>query len=232
MTRIRILALLALVGLLVLLPAVAFAQPNAHRFYGTVTLDGAAVSVGSAVAATVGGDSYSTTTTDAAGNYVLTVASADITKNYAGQTVTFTVRGYAATQTGTWAAGGVTNLNLTARTAAPAPAAIALSPATGVPVTTVSGSNFAAGSTVTVTWAGTAVATVPATVTVGGTGTFSAIIAVPTTTAGSYAVRAVDAALNGSRHDFGVAVVACRMGEQRRNQQRLVHHQAEHGARA
>ncbi len=123
MTKIRILALLALVGLLVLWPAVAFAQPNAHRFYGTATLDGTAVSIGSAVAATVGGDTYSTTTTDAAGTYVITVASSDITKSYAGQTVSFTVRGYAATQTATWEVGGVTNLNLTARTALTAPTA-------------------------------------------------------------------------------------------------------------
>ncbi len=38
--------------------------------------------------------------------------------------MTFSVRGYAATQTAAWTAGGVTNLNLTARTAPPAPAAI------------------------------------------------------------------------------------------------------------
>ena len=206
MTKFRILALLALVGLLVLWPAVAFAQPNINIFYGTVTLDGTAPAVGTAVAATVGGDTYSTTTTDAAGTYSLKVASSDITKSYAGQIVTFTVRAYAATQTATWTAGGVTNLNLTARTAPPAPAAITLSPSSGLAATTISGSNFASGSTVTVTWAGTAVATVPATVAVGGTGTFTAIITVPTTTAGAYSVRAADAAGNAATASFTVVV--------------------------
>ena len=112
MTKIRILVLLAVVGLLVLWPAVAFAQPAVHRFYGTARLNGFLVSAG-AVGGTVDADIY-LTTTDATGNYVITVASSDITKSYAGLTVSFSVGGYAANETATWTAGQVTRLDLTA----------------------------------------------------------------------------------------------------------------------
>ena len=39
---------------------------------------------------------------------------------------------------------------------------------------------------------------------------------------------AMDRALDGARHDLGVAVVAIRVAEQRRDHQRLIHHQTEH----
>ena len=38
----------------------------------------------------------------------------------------------------------------------------------------------------------------------------------------------VDRAFDGARHDLGVAVVAIRVADQRRDHQRLIHHQAEH----
>ena len=94
-----------------------------NRFYGTATLDGAPVSIGSAVAAMVGGDTYTTNIMDSSGTYVISIEVARTSKSYAGQTVSFSVRGYAATQTAPWMAGGVTNLNLTALTALTAPTA-------------------------------------------------------------------------------------------------------------
>lgn len=107
-------------GLLVLWPAVAFAQPAVDRFYGTAKLDGVLVPAGTTVAGTIDGDTYSTTA-DAAGNFVLTITQPE-GKSYTGKSVTFTVKGFAATQTATWTAGEVTNLNLTALSAPPTPA--------------------------------------------------------------------------------------------------------------
>lgn len=203
MTKIRILALLAMVSLLVLWPAVAWGQTiPPHRFYGTAKLDGALVPAGTAIAGIIEGDTYSTTA-DATGSYVLTIAQPE-GKAYAGKTVTFTVKGFAAAQTATWEMGGVTKLDLTAVSAPPAPAAITLSPDNGFAATTITGSNFTAGSKVSVTWAGAALATVPAAVTADGAGAFTAIIAIPTDKAGKYTVKATDAAGKAAEASFTV----------------------------
>ncbi|MBU2008960.1 MAG: hypothetical protein KJ624_03805 [Chloroflexi bacterium] len=115
MSRFTILALSVLV-VLITLPTAALAQPMVHRFYGTSTLEGIPPPIGSAVFGTVAGYTYITNTIDASGIYVLDIDQ-PLGRTYSGMTVTFRVRGYDATQTATWTAGGVTNLNLTALSA-------------------------------------------------------------------------------------------------------------------
>jgi len=116
MTKLRVVVLLAVVALL-LFPALAYAQTPPQppcRFYGTVTVDGAAVPAGTVITATVGGDAY-TTTTPAEGygssSYAIKIEEPD-GKNYEGATVTFMIGGSSAKETGTWTLGGNANVNL------------------------------------------------------------------------------------------------------------------------
>lgn len=145
MTKLRVVVLLAVVALL-LLPALALADTPPEppcRFYGTVTVDGAAVADGTVITAMIGGDQL-TTATPAEGYSTSTYAiKIGVDTEYTeGATVTFMIGDRAAAQTGTWAKGGNIEVNLTAGQAGPQAGAI-----TDVQVT-----SLAAGSDPTVDW--------------------------------------------------------------------------------
>src|SRR4030042_6828444 len=111
MTKLRLLALLAVVAF-VLLPAIAVAQGGLQppcRFHGTAQVDGANVADGTVITATIDGDAYTATTT--ASSYAVTIAQPD-GKNYDGKTVTFKIGVDSASQTGTWTIGGNVAVNL------------------------------------------------------------------------------------------------------------------------
>lgn len=115
MTKLRLLALLAVVAL-VLFPAMALAQgPGLPcRFHGTVYVDGVEVADGTVITATVEGDTYTTTTPSVYGDstYWLEIAP-DVGVTYTeGAEITFMIGDQAVTQTGTWEAGGNFELNL------------------------------------------------------------------------------------------------------------------------
>jgi len=124
MNRFKILALLATVALLALLPIGLFAQqPDVpHQFFGTVTMaDGSVAPDGTVVAAWVGGVEADTTTVESsfqAGFYLLRVAAEPGETSFAGQTVTFTVDGVATGDSIPWVSQGTNtaegDLNLTA----------------------------------------------------------------------------------------------------------------------
>ena len=76
-------------------------------------MDGANVGEGVAVTAVVEGALVGSATTTTGGNYVLTITQPE-GKTLDGKTVSFTIKGATATQTGTWIMGEVTNLDLTA----------------------------------------------------------------------------------------------------------------------
>jgi hypothetical protein len=117
MTKLRLLALLAVVAL-VLFPAMAFALGEAPQlpcaFHGTVQVNGQDVADGTVITATIGTDTYTTTTPSAAGasTYSIVIAQPE-GKNYDGLTVTFKIGNATATQTGTWQTGSIVALNLT-----------------------------------------------------------------------------------------------------------------------
>ncbi len=93
-----------------------------NRFYGTVQLDGRAAPAGTTVVAMVGTNTCGRGTVDAFG-YVVDVASAFTQPGCGteGATVSFQVGATRATQTGTFATGAFTQLNLTATTPTPSP---------------------------------------------------------------------------------------------------------------
>jgi hypothetical protein len=145
MTKLRVVVLLAVVALL-LFPALALADTPPEppcRFYGTVTVDGAAVADGTVITAMIGGDQL-TTATPAEGYSTSTYAiKIGVDTEYTeGATVTFMIGDRAAAQTGTWTKGGNIEVNLTAGQAGPQAGAI-----TDVQVT-----SLAAGSDPTVDW--------------------------------------------------------------------------------
>ncbi|MEE8389694.1 MAG: hypothetical protein V3S14_02710 [Anaerolineae bacterium] len=115
MTKLRVLALLAVVAL-VLFPAVAMAQgpglPN--RFHGTVLVDGLDVADGTVITATIDGDEYTATTPSAYGDstYALEIAPAVGTAYTEGAEITFMIGDQSVEQTGAWEAGGNAELNL------------------------------------------------------------------------------------------------------------------------
>jgi len=116
MTKLRLLALLAVVAL-VLFPAIAFAQGGLEppcAFHGTVQVNGANVADGTVITATIGNDTYTTTTSNS--TYRITIAQPE-GKSYAGLSVAFNIGSAAVTQTGTWTIGGDVALNLTKGTA-------------------------------------------------------------------------------------------------------------------
>lgn len=116
MTKVRLLALLAVVAL-VLFPAIAFAQGAPQlpcAFHGTVQVSGANVADGTVITATIGNDTYTATTTTAAGasTYRVVIAQPEL-KSYDGLTATFKIGSDTAKETGTWQMGGNVALNLT-----------------------------------------------------------------------------------------------------------------------
>ena len=145
MTKLRVVVLLAVVALL-LFPALALADTPPEppcRFYGTVTVDGAAVADGTVITAMIEGDQL-TTATPAEGYSTSTYAiKIGVDTEYTeGATVTFMIGDRAAAQTGTWAKGANIEVNLSAGQAGPQAGAI-----TDVQVT-----SLAAGSDPTVDW--------------------------------------------------------------------------------
>ena len=107
----RLLGIIAVVALLVSIPAIASAQENPpQRFYGTVEIGGEAPEAGTMVAAIIGNETIGEATTDAMGNYVLTTRSR---ASYQGQVVNFTIDGEMARQSARWRQGGIDLLNLT-----------------------------------------------------------------------------------------------------------------------
>ena len=112
MTKVRLLALLAVVAL-VLFPAIAFAQGAPQlpcAFHGTVQVNGANVADGTVITATIGNDTYTTTTSDS--TYRVVIAQPE-GKSYDGVSVAFKIGSATASQTGTWQMGGNVALNLT-----------------------------------------------------------------------------------------------------------------------
>ena len=133
MTKLRLLALLAVVAL-VLFPAIAFAQGGLQppcAFHGTALVNGQNVADGTVITATIGNDTYTATTTTAAGasTYRIVIAQPE-GKSYDGLTVTFMIGSATAGQTGTWQMGGNVAINLTK----------------GVPVPTTGGGNLITGA--------------------------------------------------------------------------------------
>lgn len=145
MTKLKVVVLLAVVALL-LFPALALADTPPEppcRFYGTVTVDGAAVVDGTVITAMIEGDQL-TTATPAEGYSTSTYAiKIGVDTEYTeGATVTFMIGDRAAAQTGTWIKGDNIEVNLSAGQAGPQAGAI-----TDVQVT-----SLAAGSDPTVDW--------------------------------------------------------------------------------
>ena len=112
MTKVRLLALLAVVAL-VLFPAIAFAQGGLQppcAFYGTVQVNGQNVADGTVITATIGNDTYTATTGNSTYRIVIAQPQGE---SYDGMTVTFMIGSATASQTGTWSMGGDVALNLT-----------------------------------------------------------------------------------------------------------------------
>lgn len=106
----------------------ASAQPTPPtRFFGTVTLNGQPAPNGATVQARVGSNNCGTGSVTSAGSsssYVVDVLSATTQPGCGtdGATVSFTVNGAPASQTGTFQTGAFVSLNLTAQAATPTPA--------------------------------------------------------------------------------------------------------------
>jgi len=118
MTKLRLLALLAVVAL-VLFPAIAFAAGPAWPcgFHGTVQQNGQNVPDGTTITITVGNGSYSTTTTTEAGvsRYGILITPAGETGYTDGTAVTFKIAGTTVGQS-TWATGENVEVNLSSGT--------------------------------------------------------------------------------------------------------------------
>ena len=101
MTKMRFLALLAVLALFLTLPAIASAQQvPPHVFIGTATENGVPAPVGRAVTASIDGVVVGSTTVKAGGGYTLLVNQGT------GTAITFKVGNLDAAQTATWVQGG------------------------------------------------------------------------------------------------------------------------------
>jgi hypothetical protein len=140
---------------------VASAQPTPPaRFFGTATVNGQPAASGTAVQATIGGKVCGSGSVSSGGSYVVDVASGTTEPGCGtnGATVSFTVGGAAASETGTWQQGAFIQLNLTAAaaTATPSPTAAPTRTATPSPTRTATATVT---RTVTATRTATAVRT-------------------------------------------------------------------------
>jgi Collagen triple helix repeat (20 copies) len=127
MTKLRFLALLTVLALVLALPAVASAQQvPPHVFHGTVTVNGLRAPVGTEVIALAGGQPVATGTVDQNGEYTLLVPQSE------GE-ITFQVGTLEAAETSNWEQGGADIVNLTASSfAQPGPDGPGATPAPGV----------------------------------------------------------------------------------------------------
>ena len=88
-----------------------------HRFAGTVSVDGEGAVAGTSVTASVNGTECGSVTVVSNVTHGSTYAvNVPATCAEAGDTVSFQVGGYDAAETGTWAGGGRSDINLTAST--------------------------------------------------------------------------------------------------------------------
>ena len=113
MTKAKVLALLAVMAMGLIVPAVAFAQAvPPHIFIGSVTVNGLSAPSGTVVSAVIDGVEQGNATVSAAGSYTLQVSQGS------GTDVVFMVDTLTASETATWQQGGADVLNLTAGTSA------------------------------------------------------------------------------------------------------------------
>jgi hypothetical protein len=144
MTKVRLLALLAVVAL-VLFPAIAFAQGGLQppcAFHGTALVNGQNVADGTVITATIGNSTYTATTTTAAGASTYRVVIPPPAQgSYDGLTVTFEIGNDTAGQTGTWQMGGNVALNLTKGTPQVTPGGTCGTCITGVQLGNTTGYN-------------------------------------------------------------------------------------------
>ncbi|MEE3005958.1 MAG: hypothetical protein VX638_10975 [Chloroflexota bacterium] len=120
MTKFSILTSLAVIVLLLVIPAVVLAQAQPPRpavFGGTVSFDGAPATDGTSVSALIDGEEVASTETSG-GAYALRVAQPP-GGAFTGKAVVFLVGGSEAVEKSTWEADGGAELNLTATTPPP-----------------------------------------------------------------------------------------------------------------
>jgi hypothetical protein len=140
MTR-RQQALILLFGLALLFAGVASradAQFPPSRFFGGATLEGRNAA-GATLIALINGINCGSTTVDVTGRFQLDVLTASQRQGCGapGVTIAFTVNGAYATQTASWEAGGINQINLTASPTTPPPVTPTPTPiptAVGTPV--------------------------------------------------------------------------------------------------
>jgi len=115
MTKAKLLALVAVMAMVLIVPAVAFAQAvPPHIFIGSVTVNGLSAPSGTVVSAVIDGVEQGNTTVSTAGSYTLQVSQGS------GTDVVFMVDTLTASETATWQQGGADVVNLTAGTGAAA----------------------------------------------------------------------------------------------------------------
>ena len=109
MTKMRVLALLAVMMMVLMVPAVASAQQvPPHILTGTVTVNGLSAPAGTAVYAFIDGVQQGSATVAANGTYVLQVSQGS------GTDISFLVDTLTAAETASWEQGGADVLDLTA----------------------------------------------------------------------------------------------------------------------
>ncbi len=109
MTKMRVLALLAVMVMMLLVPAVASAQQvPPHVFTGTVTVNGLGAPEGTLVSAVIDGVQQGSASTGKGGSYLLQVNQGS------GTDISFMVDTLTAEQTASWEQGGADTLDLTA----------------------------------------------------------------------------------------------------------------------
>ncbi len=109
MTKMRVLALLAVMVMMLMVPAVASAQQvPPHVFTGTVTVNGIFAPPGTTVSAVIDGVQQGSVSTGAGGSYILRVNQGS------GTDISFMVDTLNAKQTASWEQGGAELLDLTA----------------------------------------------------------------------------------------------------------------------
>jgi hypothetical protein len=182
MPKVRFLIATLTVAIMLLLPAVAQAQPEVHGFYGSVALNGKSVEDGTTVIAKIGGEEVATTTTDDS------MYTMNIMGPYEGETVQFMVgEGKApAMEKWTFEYGARDELDLHAYPS-DVTTSITLNPKEGMS-TTACGTGFTPGMSVTVTFDGDPVAML----TVDEDGKFCTPVNPTASDAGSYVVEAKD----------------------------------------
>ena len=115
MTKAKLLALLAVMAMVLIVPAVAFAQAvPPHIFIGSVTVNGLSAPSGTVVSAVIDGVEQGNATVSTAGSYTLQVSQGS------GTDVVFMVDTLTASETATWQQGGADVVNLTAGSGAAA----------------------------------------------------------------------------------------------------------------